>query len=391
MTTPSYHQSLALSVVVEDPLFFSTRSYSARITNNIDFYSQEIRNVGGFWSASLKINDSTRRIEDWLENGLGRHLIVYNPYLEIIWEGFVNQANVTLGGQQHSVGPLLEMANRIRMTYSTEDATVEPPMVGGEYPLVTGNNTDSQARYGIIERGFSMPATDETGATQVQTMLLNDPTQVYPPVSDRFSYSGGGPSADIECLGYWHWLDTYYYTNTGVTSYENLSTKIVNVLADNPNSGMFSTDYSRIATNTYQVKKYESGERKALDVLMELRKLGDTSNNSYLMGMYAGRRLVYQVYPTEVAYHRRNQSNKQLVNNLDRVVRPWDMLPGRWVMTPDFLVGRYPPVTSADLGRDPRVSFVETVKFTAPYGVSMSGLKYSNVDQVLAKKGLRSI
>jgi hypothetical protein len=391
MTTPSHHQSLALSVIVEDPLYYSTRSYAARITSNINYYSHDLRNVGGYWSAALKLNDTVRKIEDWLENGLGRHITVYNPNLDIIWEGFVNRLNATLGGQQHSVGPLLDMANRIKVTYSTENANVEPPVTGSRLTLAAGNNADSQGRYGIVERSFSVRGTDATGATQVRDMMLNDPTTVNPPVSDQFSFGGGGPGADIECLGYWHWLDTYYYTLTGVTGYENLSAKIQAVLAANPNAGVFSTDYSQITANTYQVKRYETGDRKGLDVLMELRKLGDSSNNVYQMGMYAGRRMVYGVYPTDIAYHRRNHSNKGLVNALDRLVRPWDMLPGRWLFTPDFLIGRYPPITGADLGRDPRVSFVETVKFNAPYGVSMSGLKFSNVDQVLAKKGLGSI
>jgi len=52
------------------------------------------------------------------------------------------------------------------------------------------------------------------------------------------------------------------------------------------------------------------------------------------------------------------------------------------------LIGRNPPITTESLGTDPRVGFIETVSFRAPYDVSVNGIKLSNLDQVLAKRGI---
>jgi hypothetical protein len=66
-------------------------------------------------------------LEDWASYGIGRHIVVYNPSLVQIWEGFINQVDITEGGEQFSIGPLIDIGNRVKVPYSPVDAGVAPP------------------------------------------------------------------------------------------------------------------------------------------------------------------------------------------------------------------------------------------------------------------------
>lgn len=386
MTTPSFFQSRQLSLLVSDPLYLATRTFSRRLTSLITRYNHEIRSIGGYFAANITINDNPRRLEEWAAYGPGRHIETYNPSLVKIWEGFINQITITEGGETFSIGPLLDVGNRQSVAYSPVDATVAPPVIGSTGRTTTGNNTDSQALYGIWQKLFSANQVTLTEANQLRDKLLTDPTRVYPDTSlDSNLESGGGLSVELQCLGYWHFLLGYYYTDSN-TGYESVTTKIQNVLAANPN-GIFSADTSQIATNATLVKKYDDGSRTAETILREVNSLGDSSFNAYTMGFYGGRQFVYQPVPTTIAYQRRATGNRGIINQVNREVMPWDVVPACWIFRPDFMIGRFPPITAASLGTDPRAAFIEVVSFDAPYGLSINGRKLSQLDQVLARRG----
>ena len=65
-------------------------------------------------------------------------------------------------------------------------------------------------------------------------------------------------------------------------------------------------------------------------------------------------------------------------------VRPWDVLPARWMFLPDFLAGQFQPT---DRRLDPRFLFIESVQFTAPSTVQISGQKISRIPQMIARLG----
>jgi hypothetical protein len=104
--------------------------------------------------------------------------------------------------------------------------------------------------------------------------------------------------------------------------------------------------------------------------------------------MYAGRRLSYQPVPTAIEYQRRATGNRGIINRINQEVMPWDVLPGRWIFRPDFLIGRQLPAAASSLGIDPRSGFIEAAKFTAPYSLDINGVKLSKLDQVLARRGV---
>lgn len=383
----SFEQGQELSIIVQDPLYFSTRQYSERLTSQIEDYGHELRSIGGYISCNISINDSQNKINYWLKNGLGRHIEVYNPSLVKIGEYFVNSMSARLGPFQFDVGPLLDIGNRVSVTYSTIDTSVEPPLLGARVTTSVANNTASQARYGIVHKIYSINGATDTDAEQLRDSFVDDPTRAFPATSRKSNLSGNaGPSITLNCLGYWSWLKVYYYSNSA-TGDVNLSTKIQDVLGANPN-GIFSTDYSKITSNTTQVSDYGSGERESEAILKDLCSRGDSSNNPYTIGFYNDRVLHYQPAPTSVEYQQRITGNRGITDAGDGIIKPWDVTPAKYLFYPDFLIGRNSPITTESLGTDPRVGFIETVSFRAPYDVSVNGIKLSNLDQVLAKRGI---
>lgn len=385
-TTPSQFSELGLAIVVSDPLIKSSRSaLSENLTAKITSYSQELRRVGGYFTAKISLNEPEERINYWIQNGLGRHVEVYNPSGVMIWEGFVNDIDVAMGEDRFGIGPLTDVANRVSVTYSVIDTSTDPPTLGVRATTATADNSVSTGLYGIWHKIEAINGALAADATQLRDMFLNDPTRAFPATSGDVSYSGGSAySITLSLCGYWFWLKSYYYTNAA-TGTINLSTKITDTLGADPN-GIFSTDYTKITTNTTQVADSASGGQTAETILKDLNSRGDAANNPYSMGFYAGRRFWYVAIPTDIEYQKRR--GKPVTDRLGGVVRPWDVNPAEWIFRPDFLVGRHPPITEDTLGTDPRAGLIETVKYSTPYGLSVNGRKLSNLDQALAKRGM---
>lgn len=381
----TYHQSKELSILIEDPLVKADRTFSTRLTSQIDTYGHETRAIGGFWSASMTINDNQAAIDEWISSGLGRHIRVYNHALSLIWEGFVNKISARLGVNQTVIGELLSIGNRVSVRYSV--GVGEGDIIGGQDETAVANNSASQTRYGIVHREYSINGATTADAEQIRDTYVNDPLRAFPAVDLDTNLSGGsGPSVNIECLGYWHWLGAYFYSAAAAATV-NLSTKIQNIITADPN-GIFSTDFRNIDENTYQVKPFASGKERGETIIKRLNSQGDASNNPYMIGCFGDRIFRYTQIPEEIMIQQRLTGNQGFVNRVNRPIEAWDIESGQWLFQPDFLTGRHPPISAATLGTDPRAAFVEVAKFSAPNGLSISGTKFSEIDQLLAKRGM---
>jgi hypothetical protein len=65
-------------------------------------------------------------------------------------------------------------------------------------------------------------------------------------------------------------------------------------------------------------------------------------------------------------------------------VKPWRVLPGKWLQVTDFLPGS----SYATLLEDPRCMFIERVSFSIPWDVQLQGGDTDTAPQVLAQQGL---
>jgi len=379
-------EELGLTINARDPLINASAIPTIlRLTEDITSYAHELRREGGYYSATIKMNMNEENINEWIQNGLGRHIEVYNLSGIVVWEGFVNDIDVKTGEDTFGIGPLLDVANRVSVTYSTIDYSTDPPTMGTRVTTAVANNTTSQARYGIWEKVVGINGATDTDATQLRNMYVNDPTRCYPATTGELALNGSGTfTITLSLLGYWSFLSAYYYANAS-TAAANLSTKITNIITASPNA-VFSADYTQVTANTTQVAAGSEGGQTAMTVIKDLVARGDAANNPYSIGFYAGRRVVYEAVPTTVLYQRRR--GKPVEDQIGGDVRPWDVNPSEWIFRPDFLVGAHPPITAATLGTDPRAYLIETVKYSTPYKLSINGRKLSTLDQVLAKRGI---
>lgn len=384
----SNRQSLGLSVIFSDPLARSGRAaYIDTLSHQLNGYRHSIGASIGYDTATITLGANREVAEAWLNDGVGRHIVVRDYTLTTIWEGFVNRINATIGGQTEAVGELLNIGNKVKAIFSTVDTSTTPPTLGVRESTDWAEDSDSQDRYGIFEVVVSTGGASTSEAEQYRDKFLEENKR--PKSTSQNNIAGGqnNISVSLECLGYYHLLKTYTYNST-TTGGQNLSTKLQNILTSQPDS-LYSADYSQVTSNTFQVAAWENNDDTAESLVKGLIAFGDSSDNRYTFGIYAGRKAIYQQAPTEVDYRFSIASNSQQIEGVTGGrVYPWQVLPGRWLRTPDFLIGR---VQSTLTHEDPRNRFIESVEYTAPWGLSINGTQLETLPQLLAKLQLGGV
>ena len=397
MNTPTYNETLGISISVFKPTIdiAGGPTYTMRgelvdgwLNQNIDSYNHEILANGGWWSASMSLSGSLTDMEDWLVNGLNRHVEVSNSALVKIWEGFVNQVSLSAGTLQATRGPLMDIANRVSVVYTPIlDATVAPPIEGSETTTTIANNVASQASYGIFEQVISGGKLLDDGTTDDATELRDTylAESREPETGEEINLgSSTVASVQIDLLGYVHRFQRWIYQDT-VAATAQLDAMLPAILAADPNA-IFTAANSTIATNALLVSGYSNDNRMAWDVIQELVSLGDAAANRYTFGVYDNQHAIYAIAPDTTAYQHRIAGESMDIETYTtgETVRPWDMLPARWLFLPDFLAGQFQPT---DRRLDPRFLFIESVQFTAPSTVQISGQKISRIPQMIARLG----
>lgn len=386
---PTHHQSLGLSVLAFRPTIgsYTVRGtlYDNQIAPKMDSLSFEKHADGGWWSAQIVLNAQMTDAEAWFEEGLNLNIEIYNPSLVRIFRGFVNQIELSAGALSATRGPILDVANRVSVTYTPLlDATIAPPIYGTETTTVITEDTTSQGKYGIIEKVFGAEPGRclQTQAEQQRDTFLEE-------LKDAKTSEDAGFSAQnvtqivLNILGYRHRLGTYVHQNTAAATVQ-IDTKIQQVLASDPNV-LFSTDYSGIDANAFLVNQYENDNRIADDVIRDLVEIGGAAtNNRYLFGIYDEEKARYNAIPTTAAYQHRIADKYRRIEKFGsgELVRPWDIEPGQFLFFPDFLIGRTQPTSLRD---DPRYLFIESVTFSTPYEIQINGAQLSTIPQLLAK------
>jgi hypothetical protein len=377
------HLTRLLPAVVYDPLVVGTNVWRDDLGFEMDNLSVHHTAYGGYWTLGFGLNGRRSHIEDWLDSGLARHVELYSPSLDIIWEGFVNKVSGNIGSLSVQVGPLLDMANRIKVAYSTVDTSVTPPAVGIRETTTWGNDTVSQARYGIISKVISVSGSTAANAAQLRTVRLSDLARPARTETDNLE-SSVHPSATVECLGYAHWLNTYVCDLT-TTGTQNASVKLQAVLAAEPN-GIFSTDYSSLTANTTPVGAYDRDLRPAATIMKAIVALGDTAFNRWTFAFGPGRKPFYAAIPLAVKYERTLGDPRQALTLPAGIeVMPWDARAGQWAFYTDLLIGKNEPASFRD---DMRYLFIEEATFTVPWGLTLTGSRLQKGEQLLARLGL---
>ena len=357
------------------------------ITKQERDYTHTIQALGGYWSAQFTIRGGRSLMDDWLQDGLGRHIEVFDDSLSKIWEGFVDRVTVNYGPLSAVRGPLLDVANRVWVAYSTVEYDEDDnPIVGTRTTTTRNNDTDSQTLWGILPKLLSTGGV-EAGQAEIirDTYAAN---HSLPRTSKQVNSDARGETGiTVDCLGYAHWFNWVYALDTGGNM--NASAKIIDILGDTPNVAWLAFNTSHVDANALQVPAWEDEDKLAWSVIKDIVARGDTTYNRWLFGIYDNLEAWYHAAPTAVEYQQRLSQPKSMVEYVDgHEVYPWNVRPGKWLMFPDFLIGQAP---SLDLRDDPRAMFLESVTFRAPATLQMRGGDVDTIEALVAQLGLSGI
>jgi hypothetical protein len=381
------HQAFGVTVEVWTPSFGTVFLPTAVRLGLFDWETYEHTLAVGLGYDSMNCAKACNWEEayHWLGYGLGAHVQATDDAGVTIWEGRVNQVQVSAAGLSVSKGPLQDVGNRVVVTYQLKvDASDEGQEQKRTDP---GNNLTSQARYGICYQTLSGGSTTTARANQIRDAYLA--LNAWPRMPKELSLGGGDVRVTLNCLGYAHWLN-YPYRYVTSKAMTTVSAKLAAVLAASPN-GFFGGG-NIITTNALAVPGFEDTDKTAADIIGELVNLGDAALNRYLFGIWANRIVRYEAAPTTTEYQQRTDDPRQVVENMHgHVVNPWAVRPGKWLAFSNLGAGSLVGRTGPGLPEEERTMFIESVQFRAPYGLTLSGGVVNDLVQALAQWGIGSI
>ncbi len=353
-----------------------------------DSYGHEIRNIGGFWKNKFnllpdKTGDITS-LEEYLENGLGRNVDSYLPDGgALAWQGFISKMRLILPGAivQVSLG---DMANRVWVRYLSAE--------GGLIKRATKqNDTDSQTRFGIKEvvlQGAII--SDANLADQAAAAYLNE---YQDPRRTKTTVRLGGRAStqvrlEVFCEGYFKTMFWRTFNQTSTQGTQNANLQIQDIVDD---GGQFiaSTD---LAINAIAVTQVYDEDSLAGDAVAGITRMGDSSNNRFIIGVYENRVLRYEqakVLSTaaDINYSLRIRDNRQIIKELGsgRLLNPAAIRPNNWLQTEDLFSTKIS--NEADINRDPKLTFIESVVYKEPIGLTLTSNRSTQADIIMAKAG----
>lgn len=361
-------------------------SWLGEVDVAVQDWRHTISAFGGFDSASFSLSENQIAVEDWIQNGLFRPIVVYDNFLDPVWEGFVDTITINQAGLSITIGPVTRLANRVYALYSGVDTSVYPPQIGVRKKTPTINSLDSQANWGVWWEILSLAGVTDANADQLVDMYLTE--HGHPEISSNFSFSNEEISLSLTCSGWYKTLN-YPFNYTDESGLITISERIEQVLENNPNDWI-SDDLSFIAPNSIPIPLYESDDQLAIEHIRGVTAMGDADNNRHIFGIYQDRKPVYEMasqildYTIELA-----DPDRQILDIGGSVISPWRIRPGKWIFFSDFVPGMGAP--KSDFHRDIRMLRIESVQFDmrTPYAVQFTGGVSSKYEQRSARLGLR--
>jgi hypothetical protein len=243
------------------------------------------RDMGGFYSASFVLETDNRELAiDYLNNGPGRQLHVYNDKSNVDWEGFINRITIDRGSAK-TANWLDRMENKVWTRYQ--------PIGGGSVTRSTVyNSTLSQSRFGIKEGVIN---GGQLGAAEAAQKANTHLQQVFWPTPELEGLNFGADAFErarlvFSCLGWWHTLGWRTYNQTALTGTVGASSLVSTIVTA---VGQFVAS-STIQANATPVTRELDADRRAGEMIESICDLGDSNFLLYVAGMEAGRKFYYR-------------------------------------------------------------------------------------------------
>lgn len=345
---------------------------SGTLTSQLSSYSHTIAVDGWFKSASVSFTANMKDIGLWVSSGLGHHIEVYNFSGELIWEGFVNKVNVDFSSLTVSlecVGYITYLeyvyTNTATSSYTLREKVIDV--------LVAEPNGVISTDYAYIETNTLSVFEEETG-NKSGLQIIKDLIAL-----------GGDSNNNRRIFGLRE--GRKLFIEEIASDIEYLS-PVPTSIATGP-----LTSITNQAAVTYKHPVY--------DIELETEQANDTdSQDKY--GIFSKRISGGEVSAANATSIRdtwinenKNPETSQTVSGdvtvtdtNGNVIDPWNILPGKWL---EFTALPASIEKSSELREDPRSMYIESVQFSAPTTISLTGSKVATIPQKLAKLGLSGV
>jgi len=387
-TTPSLFKTMGLSFNF-GPCIATTATNRADgfgdLSDLVSNYQHETSSIHGFDSAVLTLTAPWWRLQDWWQSGIGRDILISNPDLDTVWNGFANSLSLSIGPLSATRGPLIDIANQAYTVFSRIlDDTVNPPITGSQTLTTIAQDTDSITQYGQWEKVLSGGTSTQTKAEQYRDTYLQDTR--FPVTSEDLNLSANQTvQLTINCLGYWAWLRAFVYSDANAGT-RTITDKITDVLSADTN-GIFSTDYSYIETNAFLASREENDSAFGDTVIEAEVNVGDVDNDRYTFGIYENQIARYRnIIDLPTAYEHFMHDDAIRISEYGgrSEVDYWNVRADEWIFV-DFEEGEQPD--TVDRRNDNRFIFMERVRYSIPDSLSINGMRINTLEQFLAKGG----
>lgn len=251
---------------------------------------------------------------------------------------------------------------------------------GGRLNTGWASNEDSKDEYGRAEYIMTLGGTAPEAATSMRDRELAEfawPRSRKVGGGSRDPEDTGRPEPavlEVSVAGYWVTLNWRYQRTRLMRPASDLITYLLGQ-SEFVTAGRIETNSMRtkVDTDPIPVRRGDAIQ----DVILD----GDLENHIWQGGVYAGRTFVYEQAPTTVEFYER--ADGVLVDKARVPVVPTLMKPGVLLMDETAPTGGQPAGTS-NVWDDPRVGYVQEVRFTAP-----NGLEYRIMDEEESQTALQ--
>jgi hypothetical protein len=309
----------------------------------------------------------------------GSDIRIYDDHGVQVWEGFANKVSISSGASLISIGPLMEISNRINLRYTTYRWNTNPPTGGDEeetgFIIGTEEAKASLNTWGSLSEIISAPremSTDEA-LEAVMGILRTKPNPKY---EFSISDSNGQESITIECLGYFHLLNKMisdYYNNADI--------RPANEVISHPfsHAGIFF-DMSGVEPVGYELALYNAEIETSFDFIESAYEhVNALSDYGFTLGVYNNRTVYFSEikrpdWPSVFV----SASTGELAQGFG-IPRPSYVVPGMWAQAVDF-----PTYISAAKQEPFIVSGIEVAGDRA----SINASTFSALDKILGERGL---
>lgn len=289
------------------------------------------------WYEALRVGGRVATVAEALDllNRLMGSVVVAGPRGQRVWEGFVSEVALDLGGGRQITASLADMANAIRVGYDTP--------TGGQAATTVVTAPASIARYGRKERAINFGTTTAAAAANRAQVILNQ--IAYPGCKQEIAAGTdrrpGGIGVSIRCRG---WVDALAWlpaTNASTTVTTTSTQALALLAAYNATNAFFSTSPAGVVPTGIGDTETASATTTYLDKLSNLMAVGTATQQRVAWGIGPGRALIVRPWagasPAAITY-RQSAATHQVVDGYGNTVDPWDVTPDAMVQIVDLAI-----------------------------------------------------